>query len=197
MNAHPHAFSERFSLNWRASSGVGGSSRGVAEPASLRGQRDGNLELGCFMKSLFDRAAADEVLARIERLQANTGRQWGKMDVAQMLAHCSGSMDMALGKTQQKWSLLGRLIGRFVRDHLTSDEPMPRNAPTSKELKITDACDFAREQARLIRCVHDFQQAGEAACTKHPHPFFGPVTPTEWGKGMYKHLDHHLRQFGV
>jgi Protein of unknown function (DUF1569) len=149
------------------------------------------------MKSLFERSAADEIVSRIEQLHPTTARQWGKMDAAQMLAHCSQAMEMALGKTQPKWSLLGRLIGPRVRHHLSSDKPMPRNSPTSKELKISDARDFRRERERLIACVRQFHEGGDGGCTTHPHPFFGPLTPGEWGKGMYKHLDHHLRQFGV
>ena len=149
------------------------------------------------MKDLYDRAAADEIVARIGRLQPASPRQWGKMDVAQMLAHCSNTMDMACGKINARRSLVGWLIGSRFRHLLTSDKPMPRNSPTSKELRISDAREFAREQQRLVQSVRQFQQGGPAACTRHPHPFFGPITPAEWSSGMYKHLDHHLTQFGV
>jgi transposase InsO family protein len=62
---------------------------------------------------------------------------------------------------------------------------------------IADKRDFAREQEQLKVCVRQFHEGGEERCTKHPHSFFGPLTPQEWATGMYKHLDHHLRQFGV
>ena len=49
----------------------------------------------------------------------------------------------------------------------------------------------------LLKYIEKFQAGGEEKCTTYPHPFFGKVTPREWSIGMYKHLDHHLRQFGV
>jgi hypothetical protein len=149
------------------------------------------------MKSLYEPATAEHILARIDRLQPTTQRQWGKMDVAQMMAHCSNAMELACGKLAVKRSLIGRLIGPRVRHMLTDDKDFPRNSPTAKELKIADARDFTREQARLKDLVRQFHSAGEANCTRNPHPFFGPLTPTEWSSGMYKHLDHHLKQFGV
>jgi hypothetical protein len=149
------------------------------------------------VRSLFEKAAADEVLARIDKLQPTTQRQWGKMDVAQMLAHCSATMDMASGSLMLPRVFIGRILGPLVRPILTNDKPMSKNAPTDKKFRISDPRDFAREQERLKVCVRQFHDGGEAQCTQHPHPFFGRLTPEEWGKGMYKHLDHHLRQFGA
>ena len=70
-------------------------------------------------------------------------------------------------------------------------------APTAKELKIVDPRAFANEQKRLKQSVREFHEGGESKCTTNPHPFFGPLTPLEWSTGMYKHVDHHLRQFGA
>ena len=69
--------------------------------------------------------------------------------------------------------------------------------PTDNSFLVVDQRNFEKEKARLIELVTQFSTGGEAKCTTHPHPFFGKVTPHEWGAGMYKHLDHHLRQFGV
>ena len=149
------------------------------------------------MKNLFEPGAKDEVLSRIERLQPSSQRHWGKMDVSQMLAHCSAALEMASGKIVPKRVLIGRLIGPLFRHLLTDDKPFSRNNPTSKELKIADPRDFARERERLSQCIQQFHKGGVSGCTRHPHPFFGPLTPMEWGTGMYKHLDHHLKQFGV
>ncbi len=74
---------------------------------------------------------------------------------------------------------------------------MSRNAPTDKAFVIADKRDFAREQEHLKVCVAQFHEGGEAQCTKRPHSFFGSLTPQESSTGMYKHLDHHLRQFGT
>ena len=155
------------------------------------------LAKGNRVKNLFQSNTVEEVISRIDRLQASSPRQWGKMDVAQMLAHCSTTMEMASGKLVAKRTLLGRLVGPRVRHLLRNDKPMPRNSPTSKELKVVNARDFERERQRLLESVRQFHSGGEAQCTRHPHPFFGPLTPEEWSTGMYKHLDHHLRQFGV
>jgi len=149
------------------------------------------------MKNLFQREAVDEVISRIDTLQPEAQRQWGKMDVAQMMAHCSGALDMASGKLNPPRMLIGRIIGPLVRPIYTNEKPFSRNNPTDKNLVISDTRDFAREQERLKICVREFHQGGEEKCTRHPHPFFGALTPSEWSRGMYKHLDHHLRQFGA
>jgi hypothetical protein len=149
------------------------------------------------MNNLYAPAGFDEVLARIDRLQPATQRKWGKMDVAQMLAHCANAMEMACGTREVKRGFIGRFIGPRFRAMATSDKPFSRNSPTGKELKIADAREFERERARLREGVHDFNQRGEARCTQLPHPFFGDLTPMEWSTLAYKHLDHHLKQFGV
>jgi len=148
------------------------------------------------MKNLFELGAVEEVMNRIDQLAADSQRQWGKMDVAQMLAHCGTTMDMASGKFAPKRTLIGRIVGPRVRHILTDETPMRRNSPSLRELKVSGG-DFAQERDRLKQCVREFHEGGESKCTKHPHPFFGDLTPLEWSTGMYKHLDHHLKQFGV
>jgi len=149
------------------------------------------------MKNLFEREAVDEVLSRIDMLQPATPRQWGKMDVAQMMAHCSGALDMASGRLNPPRLLIGRLLGPLVKPIYTNEKPFSRGNPTDPQLVIADQRDFQKEQERLKLCVQQFHQGGEARCTQHPHPFFGALTPHAWSRGMYKHLDHHLRQFGA
>lgn len=148
------------------------------------------------MKNLFEPGAVQEVMTRIDQLTPHSQRQWGKMDPAQMMAHCSAALEMASGKFVARRTLLGRIVGPRVRHVLTDDRPFPRNSPTAKELKV-GICDFSREQERLKQSVRAFHEGGVSQCTRHPHPFFGPITPVEWSTGMYKHLDHHLQQFGV
>ncbi|MBV8206429.1 MAG: DUF1569 domain-containing protein [Acidobacteria bacterium] len=149
------------------------------------------------MHNLFEPAAAGEILERIERLQPASARQWGRMTPAQMMCHCSAALEVASGRRQAKRTLIGRLIGPRMRHLLTSEKPFPKDSPTAKEFKVMDECDFAREKQRLADCIRHFHAAGENGCTRAPHPFFGPITPLEWSTGMYKHMDHHLRQFGV
>ncbi len=149
------------------------------------------------MKNLFERDAVDEVISRINMLKPETPRQWGKMDVAQMMAHCSAALDMAAGRLNLPRIFIGRLIGPFVKPIYTNEKPFSRSSPTDKKLVVSDQRDFLREQEQLKRCVRLFHEGGEAKCTTYPHPFFGALTPQQWSRGMYKHLDHHLRQFGA
>ncbi len=149
------------------------------------------------MKNLFERETVDEVIARIDKLQPASERQWGKMDVAQMMAHCSATMDMASGRLNLPRIFIGRILGPLVKPIYTNEKPFGKNGPTDKKLVIADQRDFLREQEQLKAKVRQFHEGGEAKCTRHPHPFFGELTPQAWSRGSYKHLDHHLRQFGV
>ena len=149
------------------------------------------------MKNLFEQDTVDEVILRIDSLQPASARQWGKMDVAQMMAHCSRTMDMASGTLNPPRMFVGTLIGPLFKPIFTNERPFGKNGPTDKELVVADQKDFAQEQEQLKRKVRQFYEGGEARCTRHPHPFFGSLTPGVWSRGMYKHLDHHLRQFGA
>jgi Protein of unknown function (DUF1569) len=150
------------------------------------------------MKNLFEAARVEEVKERIARLRPDSERQWGKMNAAQAMAHCSGAMEWAVGDRIPQRLLLGRIIGRMVKPKvLGNDEPMRRNSPTVKDLVVHDERDLGTERERLRGLIDRFAAAGPKGCTKHPHSFFGRLTPEEWATLLYKHLDHHLRQFGV
>ena len=148
------------------------------------------------MKSLFEPEAVAEVMSRLDALAPDAPRGWGKMNVGQMLAHCSAALEMAMGRINPPRALIGRLIGPFFRSLYTNDKPFTKGSPTDAALVMSDEKDFAKERDRLKGLVREFAACGEPKVTKNPHPFFGPLTPAEWGKGMYKHLDHHLKQFG-
>jgi hypothetical protein len=150
------------------------------------------------MKSLFESGCIDEVQQRLSRLQPDQPRQWGAMNPAQMLAHCSLGLEMAAGEIRPPRALMGRILGPVVKPiAFREKEPMRRNSPTSKELVIKGDRDFETERKRLSGLIDRFAAAGPAGCTAHPHAFFGSLTPDEWAVLMYKHLDHHLRQFGA
>lgn len=149
------------------------------------------------MKNLFERQAVDEVISRIDRLQPASQHLWGKMDVAQMMAHCSAALDMASGRVNPPRMWIGRVLGPLFKAVYTNEKPFSQNNPTDKRLVITDQRDFQREQEELRTRVRQFHDGGEPQCTRHPHPFFGSLSPQDWSRGMYKHLDHHLRQFGA
>lgn len=149
------------------------------------------------MKNLFDATTAEEVKARVAHLSPDSARVWGTMNPAQAVAHCAIGLELAVGDKVLPRLFLGRIIGRMVKPMVVgNDEPLRRDSPTAKGLVVADERDLAREQARLSGLIDRFA-AGPAGCTTHPHVFFGPLTPDEWAILMYKHLDHHLRQFGV
>lgn len=150
------------------------------------------------MLNLHDAAQVAEITARIKALRPDSPRQWGKMTAPQMVAHCAIALEAALGDRRVPRVFIGRLIGGFVKPlALGKDGPIARNAPTAPSYIVADERDLERERARLLTLVGRFASGGPSACTKEPHAFFGPLTPDEWAVLMYKHLDHHLRQFGV
>ena len=149
------------------------------------------------MKNLYESSTAAEIKQRIANLKADSRALWGKMSPSQAAAHLANTMEMAVGESNPARMFLGRLLGRMVIKRITADDkPMRQNSPTAPNLLISDPRDMEKERARLMRLVEMFC-AGPGACTRHPHTFFGPMTPDEWAILMYKHCDHHLRQFGV
>lgn len=149
------------------------------------------------MKNIYNKLNTAEILNRIENLSPNSKPQWGTMNVAQMLAHCSAFQDIALGNSFPPRYWLGRLIGRFVNSIFYNDKPVPHNMSTIPTILILVERDFMTEKEKLKQKILTFQSNGPEKCSSHPHPFFGKFTPEQWGTGIYKHLDHHLRQFGV
>ena len=148
------------------------------------------------MKNLFEAAKVEEVKARIAQLRPDSERQWGTMTPAQAVAHCSAGLELAAGDRKPPQKFIGRIIGRIIKPlALGNDEPMRRNSPTM--IAVQDDRDLEIERERLCGLVDRFAAAGPQGCTTHPHSFFGRLTPDEWATLMYKHLDHHLRQFGV
>ena len=151
------------------------------------------------MKTLFEAAMAAQIQERMAQLTPHSERLWGKMTPAQALAHCSGAMEMAMGDTPpQPRILIGRLLGPLAKKSLlVNGTPMRRNSGTDRSLVVSDDRDFLTERQRLRALIDRFTTGGNGVCTKHPHFFFGPLTPLEWSALMYQHLDHHLRQFGA
>ena len=150
------------------------------------------------MKNLLDAALADQVKQRINQLRPDSGRQWGRLSPAQVMAHCALGLEMALGEISPRRKLMGRLIGFVIKPMiLGNDEVFRRNTPTLDELVVSGGHDLAVEKKRLGLLMDRFVSGGPAVCTSRPHPYFGKLTPMEWAILQYKHLDHHLRQFNV
>ncbi|MDP1831507.1 MAG: DUF1569 domain-containing protein [Geothrix sp.] len=149
------------------------------------------------MKSLFNPRDRDALARRLSELEPGAPRQWGRMDAAQMLRHCAISLGDALGDRLVKQAFLGKLITPFIRRQIFGDKPFRQGAPTDPMYVVSDAPDFEAERSRLATLLDRVVQRGEAKTGGMMHPFFGRLRGEEWGRLVYKHLDHHLRQFGV
>lgn len=150
------------------------------------------------MKTLWQAECVEELKQRMSRLRSETAPLWGKMNPAQAMAHCTIGMELACGDRRPPRMLIGRLIGGLVKSKAFQEsEPMRRNSPTIPGFQVSDNRDLADECNKLSRVMDRFAAGGAGGCTTHPHSFFGSLTPDEWGMWMYKHIDHHLQQFGV
>lgn len=147
------------------------------------------------MNTFFDPKVQQDLLGRLGALEPGSRARWGRMDVAQMLAHCTESMKMPTGELAVKGGLPA-LFGWLFKKIAYDDHPFRENAPTATELKIAGVREFELEKARFL--VEYMKLAkGPAVVTQIRHPFFGRLTPEQWGILLFKHLDHHFRQFGA
>ena len=149
------------------------------------------------MHDLFDPTDRRSILDRIDGLNPQSQRQWGKMEIAQMMAHCAVPLEQAASGRQVRQRLIGKLLAPFVRGSILGEKPFGRNAPTDPDFKVADPRDFAQEKTRLLAAIDAFVRRGPDAMGNQTHPFFGRMRGQQWGWLMYKHLDHHLRQFGA
>ncbi len=149
------------------------------------------------MKNIHDAATVQELIQRLDKLTPSTQRQWGKMDVAQMLAHCSNALEVNLGDRISKQGFMGKIFGKMAKKSVTSDKPFKQGLPTDPGFVITGSKDFSAEKQRLITLIKRLSAGNPEAMAANPHPFFGRMTAHEWNTLNYKHLDHHLRQFGA
>ncbi|HMG14474.1 MAG TPA: DUF1569 domain-containing protein, partial [Saprospiraceae bacterium] len=114
----------------------------------------------------------------------------------QMLTHCEAPLKVAFGELKLKRGLMGVLFGKMVKKKLTNDLPFEKNMPTDKAFIVKHDPEFESAKNNLISLVKRFSDKGPSALISEPHPFFGKLTTEEWDKLQWKHLDHHLRQFG-
>ena len=149
------------------------------------------------MENLFDKSTYNVIIERLEKLSPTATAQWGKMNVAQMLAHCKEAFKVPLTEKKIPRIFIGRLIGWMIKSKLHDDSPWKQSLPTAPAFIIKDERNFNDEKKALTELVNKFYGLGPNGISKYPHPMFGRFTEEQWGKAMYKHLDHHLRQFGA
>lgn len=148
------------------------------------------------MPSIFNPNDNQEIIDRINKLNPNSERQWGKMTVDQMMSHCITPIDIAFGNKHLKANFFFQLLGRMVKKKLISAPEFAKNSPTAPEFIRKDVYDFDKTRLELLEKVKKFQDGTQVIKT-NKHPFFGPMSNQDWDTLQWKHLDHHLRQFGV
>ncbi|SFF02600.1 Protein of unknown function [Chitinophaga sp. CF118] len=149
------------------------------------------------LPNIFDQKVADSVIERINNLSAETNPLWGKMNVSQMLAHCNVTYEMIYENKHPKPNAFLKLILKlFVKNKVVTEIPYKRNSPTAPAFIMKGPKEFAAEKARLAGYIRKTQQLGEREFDGKESLSFGPLNITEWNNMLYKHLDHHLSQFG-
>ncbi|QIL40931.1 DUF1569 domain-containing protein [Pedobacter sp. HDW13] len=150
------------------------------------------------MKNIFQPAVTSEIIERINTLSPTTPQLWGKMNVVQMLAHCNVTYEMIYDDIHPKPGLFMKFILKnLVKSKVVSEKSYPKNNPTAPQFIIKDERDFEKEKARLIAYLNKTQELGENHFEGKESHSFGKLNKTEWNNMFYKHLDHHLSQFGA
>ena len=149
------------------------------------------------MSTIFDPLTFENIAERLNKLTPSSQRQWGTMTHAQMLAHISVPLQVALGDIVPKRKLSARFIGPFFKNVILGKEPYAQGLPTDPSFKIIEEKDFDTEKKQAIDLLNRFYSTGKQAAQGRKHTFFGKMSADEWAIYTYKHFDHLLRQFGV
>lgn len=149
------------------------------------------------MGNIFIEADKNDIINRIDELHPDSKPLWGKMNVSQMLAHCVVPAKISVGDIKGRRNLFGILFGRMAKKRMVNEAPFKRNLPTDPSFVIKHTPDFYKNQQELKELTERLYNINKAELEQRKHPFFGKMTIDEWGILSYKHLDHHLRQFGV
>lgn len=148
--------------------------------------------------SVFEKSTADECIARLEKLNHESKPLWGKMNVAQMLAHVNVAYDLSNGKIEANNSAAAKfLLKLFVKKTVVGDKIYKKNSRTAPIFTIADERDFEEEKAQLIANIRETQELGIEHFEGKESPSFGALTAEEWSNQFYKHMDHHFQQFGI
>jgi hypothetical protein len=147
------------------------------------------------MKSMFNDQDRSSMLSRIDRVASGAKPHWGKMNAELMLAHLVESVRMAVGEMTARPKKLP--IRHFpLKQLIVYWIPFPKGSPTAPELLPKDTGTVDRSKGELARLLRVFAERAQE--TQWPeHPAFGKLTRQAWGVLVYRHFDHHLRQFGV
>lgn len=147
------------------------------------------------VKSLWNPQLQNEVADRVGRLTPDMRPRWGRMTCPQMVVHITDAFGMYCGDIKVGFKSTPAQYFPIKHAFLYL-LPMPKNVPTARELKSRVPGDWDAEIERLRAAIARFSD--RRTCTDWPeHPLFGRMSARAYGVLAYKHIDHHLRQFGV
>ncbi len=150
------------------------------------------------LPNIYTEQGTQELLSRINQLSPISQRRWGKMNVSQMLAHCCVPYEQLLGERNDGPNAMMKIVMRlFFKGTMTNEIPYKPNLPTAPSFIIVDQRDFEKEKNRLIAYVKQPLALGETYFENKYQITLGNLNSTQWNNMLWKHLDHHLRQFGV
>jgi len=150
------------------------------------------------LPNVFSTEVSEALIDRINKLTPSSQAQWGKMNVAQMLAHCNVTYELVYDNKHPEPNFLMKIILKaLVKDKVVNEIPYKRNNPTAPIFKIADQRDFDKEKERLINYIRKTQQLGSSHFEGKASHSFGKLTTQQWNNMFYKHLNHHLTQFSV
>ena len=150
------------------------------------------------LPNIFSEEVTDKVIQRIYKLTPSSTAHWGTMTVAQMLAHCSVTYEMVFDTKHTKPNFLVRLLLKsFVKNSVVNEVPYKKDSRTAPAFIVTSQKDFEIERSRLIDFIRKTQNLGASYFDGKASNSFGALKAVEWNNMFYKHLDHHLTQFGV
>ena len=148
------------------------------------------------LPSIYDSSVNETLVGRIDALTNQSMPLWGKMSVSQMLKHLAVPYNDLLVNTSSKSPLI--ILGiLFMKSTLTNEKPFRKNAPTAKNFIIKDEPDFEYSKNDLKSKMLNIHNRGKEYFEGKEHLLLGKLTAVQWNNMLYKHLDHHLRQFGV
>ena len=147
------------------------------------------------MKSIWQKESRGELNNRLAALAWDRRAAWGKFTTPKMVCHLADSLKMAMGdlKVSPK-----HLPIRYppLKQLIIYVAPFPKSVPTAPELLARDprewSSDIADVQALLARAA-----SARTTDSWPEHPAFGKLSKRAWGVLIFRHMDHHLKQFGA
>lgn len=144
----------------------------------------------------------EQYIVLLQQANTNVQPKWGKMDFQQMLEHVA---DFVQVSTQKQFYPLVSPPEHMpkLKEFLMSDKQFREN--TKAPAKIIGEEPFPHryetvEEAKLellAEVNYFFQLYADEPDLTAVHPVFGELNYEQWVRLHYKHVTHHLRQFGL